>query len=62
MCLQEDIAHREQTALCIELDDVSEHDPDLCDAVVENTRRYVSLFADAVFAILPDYKKKEVWI
>ena len=46
--------------LTIELDDVSEHDPDLCDAIVENARRYTSLFADVVHDMLPDYKEKDV--
>lgn len=55
-----DIAHREQVALTIDLDDVSNHDPDLCDGIVENTRRYVGLFADVVQDLLPSYKQKEV--
>ena len=58
--VQVKIAHREQVALTIELDDVAEHDADLCDAVVENTRRYVALFGDIVHEILPNYKEKEV--
>jgi len=55
------IAHREQVALTVDLDDVSNHDPDLCDAAVENTRRYVGLFADVIHELLPSYKQKEVW-
>lgn len=54
------MAHREQVALTVDLDDVSNYDPDLCDAIVENTRRYVGLFADVVQDILPSYKQKEV--
>jgi len=57
---QTKIAHREQVALTIDLDDLSNHDPDLCDAVVENTRRYVSLFGDVIQDVLPTYKQKEV--
>lgn len=57
-----DIAHREQVSLVIDLDHVSDHDVDLCDAIVENTRRYVTLFADVVQELLPDYKEKEVVI
>ena len=44
----------------MDLDDVSNYDPDLCDAIVENTRRYVGLFADVVQDVLPSYKQKEV--
>lgn len=57
---QVSIAHREQVGLTIDLDDVSNHDPDLCDAIVENTRRYVGLFADVVQELLPSYRQKEV--
>jgi len=60
LCLQVNIAHREQVALTVDLDDVSNHDPDLYDAVVENTRRYVGLFADVIQELLPSYKQKEV--
>ena len=56
------IAHREQVALTIDLDDINEHDPDLATAIGENTRRYIQLFADAVQEILPDYKEREVRI
>ncbi|XP_072180033.1 DNA replication licensing factor mcm7-A-like [Diadema setosum] len=54
------IAHREQVALTIDLDDVAEHDPELAEAIVENCRRYVQLFADAVQDMLPDYRQKDV--
>ncbi|KAK2144271.1 hypothetical protein LSH36_772g01022 [Paralvinella palmiformis] len=54
------IAHREKVDLNIDLDDVQEHDPDLCDAVMENARRYTKLFADVVQELLPNYKEKEV--
>ncbi|KAL3847175.1 hypothetical protein ACJMK2_018099 [Sinanodonta woodiana] len=53
------IAHREQVSITIDLDDVAEHDPDLADAVAENTRRYVNLFADCIHELLPSYKEKE---
>lgn len=49
-------------ALTIDIEDVTEHDPDLAQAMVENTRRYINLFADAVQELLPDYKEKEVII
>ncbi|KAL5003980.1 hypothetical protein ScPMuIL_017436 [Solemya velum] len=54
------IAHREQVSLTIDVDDVSEYDPDLADNLVENARRYTNLFADVVQELLPDYKEREV--
>ncbi|XP_022088153.1 DNA replication licensing factor mcm7-like [Acanthaster planci] len=54
------VAHREQVALTIDLDDINEVDPDLAESIMENTRRYTNLFADAVFDLLPDYREKEV--
>ena len=54
------MAHREQVGLWIDLDDIYDHDPDLADAITENTRRYSSLFADIVQDILPDYREREV--
>uniref|UniRef100_A0A6I8R0S9 DNA replication licensing factor MCM7 n=1 Tax=Xenopus tropicalis TaxID=8364 RepID=A0A6I8R0S9_XENTR len=54
------IAHREQVALYIDLDDLAEEDPELVDAICENTRRYTNLFADAVQELLPQYKEREV--
>lgn len=57
---QVDIAHRDQVSLVIDLDHVQDHDADLYDAIVENTRRYAGLFGDVVHEILPDYKEREV--
>lgn len=54
------MAHREQVGLWIDLDDVYNHDPDLVDAIIENTRRYMNLFADVVQEILPEYREREV--
>jgi len=54
------IAHREQTAIVIDLDDLAEQDPELAEAVKENTRRYNILLADVIESLLPDYKEKEV--
>ncbi|CAI8021470.1 DNA replication licensing factor mcm7 [Geodia barretti] len=54
------IAHREQVELTVNLDDVAEIDPELAEAVVQNTRRYVSIFSEAVSELLPVYKQKEV--
>lgn len=54
------LAHREQVSLLIDLDHVSDYDPDLVDAILENSRRYVTIFADAVHDLLPSFKEKEV--
>ncbi|XP_033100324.1 DNA replication licensing factor mcm7-A-like [Anneissia japonica] len=53
------IAHREEVAMTIELDDVAEHDGDLAEAIADNTCRYVKIFADAIQEMLPDYKDKD---
>lgn len=58
--LQVKLAHREQVALTVDLDDIMEVDPELSDAIQENTRRYINLFGDAVHELLPTYKEKDV--
>lgn len=47
-------------ALTIDLDDIADVEPDLCDGIVENTQRYVSILADVIQELLPQYKEKEV--
>ncbi|XP_073182993.1 DNA replication licensing factor MCM7 isoform X2 [Lepidochelys kempii] len=54
------LAHREQVALYVDLDEVAEEDPELVDAVCENAKRYGRLFADAVHELLPQHKEREV--
>ncbi|XP_006859686.1 PREDICTED: DNA replication licensing factor MCM7 [Chrysochloris asiatica] len=54
------LAHREQVALYVDLDDVAEDDPELVDSICENAKRYARLFADAVHELLPQYKEREV--
>ncbi|KAH6940128.1 hypothetical protein HPB50_025008 [Hyalomma asiaticum] len=54
------LAHREQVALTIDLDDVEDYDSSLAEAIMQNARRYCNLFADVVYEMLPDYKQKEV--
>uniref|UniRef100_A0A4X2JQL9 DNA replication licensing factor MCM7 n=1 Tax=Vombatus ursinus TaxID=29139 RepID=A0A4X2JQL9_VOMUR len=54
------LAHREQVALYVDLDDVAEEDPELVDSISENTKRYSQLFTEAVQELLPQYKEKEV--
>ncbi|XP_054272412.1 DNA replication licensing factor Mcm7 [Macrosteles quadrilineatus] len=55
-----ELAHRDQVALNIELDDVDSFDPDLSDSIISNTRRYSTILSDLVFELLPSYKVKEV--
>jgi DNA replication licensing factor MCM7 len=50
------LAIREEVAMTIDLDDVAEDDQDLADKIVGNTKRYVSLFEDAVDELLPQYR------
>jgi len=53
------IAHREQASLTLELDHVQEHDPELAEAIVNNTRRYAVLTSEAVSEMLPDYRERD---
>lgn len=54
------LAHREQSDIVIDLDDLAEHDPDLSSACVQNAKRYINLFSEAVFDLLPQYKQRDV--
>jgi DNA replication licensing factor MCM7 len=54
------LAHREQVALYVDLDDVAEEDPELVDSICENAKRYSRLFADVLQELLPQYKEREV--
>ncbi|XP_039198390.1 DNA replication licensing factor MCM7 [Crotalus tigris] len=56
----ERLAHREQTALYVDLDDVAEEDPALLDAACENAKRYQRIFADAVWELLPRFRRRQV--
>jgi DNA replicative helicase MCM subunit Mcm2 (Cdc46/Mcm family) len=49
-----------QVALVIELDDVQDFDSELAKAIASNTRRYVSIAAEVIYEMLPDYKQREV--
>lgn len=53
------IADRDEIILSIDLDDVEKVDPDLCAAIVNNTKRYVQLFCQVVDEILPDFRVRE---
>ncbi|XP_046821339.1 DNA replication licensing factor Mcm7 [Vespa crabro] len=54
------LAHREQIALIIELDDIQEFDDELAAAIANNTRRYINLLLELVQEILPEFKEKPV--
>lgn len=54
------LAHREQVALVVDLDDIAEEDPELVESISENAKRYTGLFADAVHELLPEYREREV--
>ncbi|KPI93535.1 PREDICTED: DNA replication licensing factor Mcm7 [Papilio xuthus] len=54
------VAHREQTAFVVDLDDLYETNAELAEAVKQNTRRYTNIVSDLVYEMLPDYKHKEV--
>lgn len=54
------LAHREQVAMCIELDDINEYDEDLAAAISNNARRYSNMCSDLVFELLPQFKEHDV--
>ncbi|KAJ8955589.1 hypothetical protein NQ318_001419 [Aromia moschata] len=54
------LAHREQIAMHVELDDVSEFDDDLATAIISNTRRYSTILSDIVYEILPSFIQRDV--
>lgn len=54
------MAHREQIALTIELDDLMDFNESLVEAVILNTRRYINLFSDVIAELLPTYKEHTV--
>eukprot|EP00099_Drosophila_melanogaster_P015174 NP_523984.1 minichromosome maintenance 7 [Drosophila melanogaster] len=54
------LAHREQVLITIDLDDLAEFNESLAEAVVDNCRRYTSIFSDVIAELLPSYKQQEV--
>lgn len=54
------LAHREQVAMWVELDDVHSFDEELASAILSNTRRYSNMLSDVVFEILPTFIQREV--
>lgn len=55
----ETIAHRDQVALTVELDDVIAFDEELAEAIGENARRFVNVFCDAITELIPQFKTRE---
>ena len=49
-------------SLVVNLDHVGDYDEDLRDSIIVNAKRYVSLFADVIQELLPQYKTREVFI
>ncbi|KAG5880468.1 hypothetical protein JTB14_000573 [Gonioctena quinquepunctata] len=54
------LAHREQVAMWIELDDVYDFNEEIAQAIESNTRRYANLISDIVFEILPTFVQNDV--
>ncbi|KAL4705666.1 hypothetical protein ACJJTC_011228 [Scirpophaga incertulas] len=54
------LAHREQVAFTVDLDDLSNANEELAEAVKQNTRRYTNMVSDVVYEMLPNYKHREV--
>jgi DNA replication licensing factor MCM7 len=42
------------------LDDVTEFNDSLAEAILENARRYTTIFSDVIAELLPTYKEREV--
>ncbi|PAA53725.1 hypothetical protein BOX15_Mlig017658g3 [Macrostomum lignano] len=53
------LAHREETEITIDLDQLAQSSPDLVEAIVGNAVRYQNLLADAVQTLLPEYQERE---
>lgn len=54
------LAHREKTAMYIDLDDLEEFEPEICARVVANTKRYISFFQEIVQDLIPEFKTHNV--
>lgn len=48
------ISTKEKQSIEINIEDVQDYDPILCESIVQNTRRYLDLFSTAIFSILPN--------
>lgn len=54
------LAHRDQVAMYLDLDDLEAYDSDLCQKVLENSKRYIAFLYEIVQGLLPEYKTREV--
>ncbi|XP_012267656.2 DNA replication licensing factor Mcm7 [Athalia rosae] len=54
------IAHREQVAFTVDLDDIAELDDELAHAIQQNTRRYTTIISEILQEILPNFKTRPV--
>lgn len=54
------LAHRDQIAIYIELDDVYDYNEELATAIIKNTRRYVNMAGDVIVELLPTFKEHDV--
>lgn len=46
--------------MVVDMDDVTEYDPELAEAIVENTRRFSLLFGEVIQEMLPNYKEHDI--
>ncbi|XP_074604581.1 minichromosome maintenance 7 [Brevipalpus obovatus] len=53
------LAEREKTAIWIELDDLFEHDDSIAVSVINNAKRYITIFSDAVSELLPEFRTRD---
>jgi DNA replication licensing factor MCM7 len=47
------LCSKDKTSISIHLGDLQEYDAELCDAVLRNSKRYMDLFSNAVFDLMP---------
>jgi hypothetical protein len=48
--------------MTVDLDDLTDFDPELAESVQTNARTYTKLISDIVFELLPTYKTRDVSI
>lgn len=48
------LSSKERSFIEINIEDVQNYDPILCESIIQNTRRYLELFSTAVFSIMPN--------
>lgn len=50
------LAHRQETILFVDLDELEQFDAELCQAILQNTKRYHSIFCSVIDQVLPDFR------